>query len=83
MKPRDVYDMAAAIDLKPSAAADAAKAASSKRASLLRRLDELAVMDQALLLSEILPYYGPLRHSSGMVAKVREFLVGQPHEAFR
>ena len=73
--PRDVYDMSAAIDLDPPAAATAALAARSKKDVLLRRLDELGSLDQHALLDGIVPYGDDLAHGEGMIGKVREFIV--------
>ena len=78
LKPRDVYDMSATMDLAPNVARLAMEAAVSKKGTLLRRLDELATMDEASLHIDILPYNGPLRHSAHMVAKVRGFVAAQP-----
>lgn len=75
LKGRDVYDMSAAIDLAPTAAARAARAVMSKRTSLLRRLAELDDMDDAAVLNGVMPYDGPLLHADGMVAKVTTFLL--------
>ena len=71
---RDVYDMSAAIDLDRPAASAAARAAESKRALLVRRLDEMDGLAAEPLLDTIVPYERPLRHAKGMLAKVRGFL---------
>ena len=72
---RDVYDMSAAIDLDPRAAAIAARAAGSKRNVLKRRFEELASIGAATLLDAIIPYEGHLRHADGMIEKVRDFVL--------
>lgn len=73
-KPRDVYDMSASIDLDPSSAASAIRAASSKAPALLRRLKELGDLDQASLLAGIVPYEDALPHADRMVKKVADFI---------
>jgi hypothetical protein len=75
LKARDVYDLSAAIDLDPDEARRAAKAAASKKALLVQRLDEMEKVDQHALLQGITPYDGELRHAADMVAKVRNFLI--------
>ena len=74
-KPRDVYDLSAAIDLAPDSALRAVKAAVSKQALLLRRIGELETMGETALLGQILPYQGPLLHAAGMLAKVKDFIL--------
>ena len=76
-KPRDVYDMSAAIDLNPAAAAKAARAARTRREPLLRSLAALGGLDPAVLLEGLVPYEGRLMHADGMVQKVRDFVVKQ------
>ena len=79
LKPRDVYDLSAAIDLAPLEAARAVEAAASKKDVLLRRLAELAKLDPGTLLDGIVPYDDALRHAAGMVAKVTALVETQPH----
>ena len=74
---RDVYDMSAAIDLAPHAAAKAARAARSKRDTLRRRFEELERIGATALLDGIVPYDGRLRHADDMVGKVRDFVLGE------
>lgn len=73
-KPRDVYDMSAAIDLDPSSAAEAIRAAAPKAPLLLRRLDAMKSLDERSLVAEIVPYGTSLPHAKGMVAKVANFV---------
>lgn len=73
-KPRDVYDLSAAIDLDPMSARLAVRAASPKREILNRRLEELSDIGDQALLKDILPYEGPLRHADHMVGKVMAFI---------
>ena len=74
LKPRDIYDMSAAIDLDPLSAIRAAQAARSKMPVLLRRLAEFEVGDPQELLRDIVPYNGSLQHADAMVLKTRAFL---------
>ena len=74
---RDVYDMSAAIDLDPAAAGAAVVAAASKRDLLLRRLDEMAHLEERELLGAIAPYESKLRHGDAMVGKVRGFVAAE------
>jgi hypothetical protein len=76
-KARDVYDLSAAIDLDPDAAKRAVRAAVSKSDLLLRRIDEFAKLDPAILLKGLTPYEGDLPHAAGMVAKVKDFVIEQ------
>ena len=76
-KVRDVYDLAAAIDLEPQEAARAVRAALSKREILVRRLDQLRGVASQDLVSEIIAYDGVLQHSQDMVEKVRSFVIAQ------
>ena len=80
---RDVYDLSAAIDLAPQDASAAVQAASSKREILLRRLDQIESLPSHDVASEIVAYDGPLRHSRGMVGKVRSFVLAQRHATIR
>jgi nucleotidyltransferase AbiEii toxin of type IV toxin-antitoxin system len=77
LKARDVYDLSAAIDLEPGEVSKAAKAAASKKALLVQRLDEMKKIDQDALLQGLAPYDGVLRHAADMVAKVRSFLIAE------
>ena len=72
-KPRDVYDMATALDLAPDAAAVAMDAALPQAEILLRRLDELGRVDPATLLDGIVPHDGALRHAAAMVSRVADY----------
>jgi hypothetical protein len=69
-KPRDVYDMSAALDIEPEAAHAAIEATASKRDVLKRRLLELSTLPELELLTEIVPYGGSLAHAEGMIRKV-------------
>ncbi len=80
-KPRDVYDLSAAIDLAPLEAARAVAAAASKKDVVLRRLAELAKLDPDTLLDGIVPYDDTLRHAAVMGEKVTAFI--QSHSASR
>jgi hypothetical protein len=77
LKARDVYDLSAAIDIDPDEAKRAAQAAASKKALLIRRLEEMKKIDQNGLLQGIAPYDGALRHAEDMVSKVRNFLIAE------
>ncbi len=77
-KARDVYDMSAAIDLDPASAAQATRAAASRKDQLLRRLEELGGIAQDTLLEGIVPYDGRLPHADAMVSKVRSFIQRVP-----
>lgn len=81
-KPRDVYDMSAAIDLDPKSASEAIRAAAPKAPLLLRRLDAMKSLDELSLLSEIVPYGTALPHAKGMIEKVADF-VGKEIEGKR
>lgn len=70
---RDVYDMAAAIDLLPSAAAAAVRASRPRLAVLSRRLDELAERSEDDLKRSLIPYDGALPHAERMIVKVADF----------
>ena len=78
-KPRDVYDLSAAIDLAPTDAARAVQAAAAKTDLVLRRLAELAKLHPDTLLEGIIPYEDSLRHAPGMVEKVTTFIESQSH----
>ena len=75
LKPRDVYDMSAAIDLDRPSAIVAVQAAISKQDILLRRLEQLASADPQTLLNDIMPYDGALSHTAGMIAKLRDAIL--------
>jgi hypothetical protein len=55
LKPRDVFDLVAAHELFPDAAARAIDAAASRRDLQLARLRELALAPERVLTSDILP----------------------------
>ncbi len=74
LKPRDVYDLAAAIDLDPASARLAARAAAPRRDVLLRRLRELATAPPDALREGLIPYGGRLPHFDGMAPKAFDFL---------
>lgn len=75
LRPRDVYDLSAAIDLSPEAARAAARAAASQSDLLMRRLDELEGADRHSLLKGIIPFPGrSLHHAERMVEKTIVFL---------
>ena len=78
-KPRDVYDLSAAVDLASADAARAVQAAVTKTDLVLRRLAELAKLDPDTLLEGIIPYEDSLRHAPGMVEKVTTFIESQSH----
>ncbi len=73
-KPRDVYDMSAALDLAPEAAARAVDAALPKADILLRRLAELRRLAPSELVAGIVPYGERLAHADGMLDKVEDFV---------
>lgn len=73
-KPRDVYDLSAAIDLDPSSAAKAVRAAALKAPILLRRLSDLGSLSHAALVAEIIPYGTSLPHAANMISKVSDFV---------
>lgn len=75
--PRDVYDVSAAIDLDPIAASRAVLAAAPKYDLLVRRLDELAEQDPAILTDGLIPYEAELPYARDMVAKVRDFIAAE------
>ena len=76
-KPRDAFDMAAALELDRPAAFAALRATASKRQALLVRLEHLAAIAEADLLMGILPTVTGRRFATGMVAR----LVAATHEA--
>ena len=78
-KPRDVYDLSAAVDLAPVDAARAVQAAATKTNLVLRRLAELAKLHPDTLLEGIIPYDDSLRHAPDMVEKVMAFIESQSH----
>jgi hypothetical protein len=73
-KPRDVFDLAVAIDIDPSSAARAVVASASKRDVLTRRLRHLAQLGDAELGRDILPIGDLTRFVPGMIAKVVHFV---------
>ena len=73
-KARDVYDLSAALDLAPEAAARAVDAALPQADILLRRFAELKCLPPSELLSGIVPYGGRLDHADGMLDKVEAFV---------
>jgi predicted nucleotidyltransferase component of viral defense system len=77
-KPRDVYDMSAAIDLEPNVALAAKNAAISKKDILIKRLFDLSSIGNEALVKDIVPYDGPLRHANHMVMKVASFIADDP-----
>ena len=73
-KPRDVFDLAVAIDMDPSSAARAVAASASKRGVLTRRLRHLSDLGDAELARDIVPI-GEFSHIlAGMIAKVDRFV---------
>jgi Nucleotidyl transferase AbiEii toxin, Type IV TA system len=73
-KPRDVFDLAVAIEMDPSSAARAVAASASKRGVLTRRLRHLSELGDAELARDILPI-GEFSHILvGMIAKVDRFV---------
>lgn len=80
-KPRDVYDLSAAIDLTPAAAQVAVDATRTQHDLLLRRLSHLRALDPAELTRDIVPYDGPLRHADRMIDKVIAFIEGRASSA--
>ena len=73
-KPRDVFDLAVAIDMDPSSAARAVAASASKRGVLTRGLRHLSDLGDAELARDIVPI-GEFSHIlAGMIAKVDRFV---------
>lgn len=69
-KPRDVFDMAAALSLDAASARHAIDATSSVRKPLLRRLETLAALDQSQLMDDVRPTAVGLQFAAGMVGKL-------------
>ncbi len=76
-KARDVYDMSAAIDLDALSAHIAVFASKTKSDLLIRRLDELARIDEKELTEGIVPFDDQLRHSAKMIEKVNHFITSK------
>ncbi len=69
-KPRDVFDMAAALALDPAAAQLALRATKATRAALLARLAEMARAPQSDLVGRILMTQNGQRYAVGMVDRL-------------
>ena len=77
LKPRDVYDLCAAIDLDADAARKAVAAAHPKRRQILDRLRMLAAGRENDLLSTITPFDGALAHADRMLARAYDFVAAE------
>ncbi len=77
LKVRDVYDMAAAIDLDPLSAHAAVYASREKSDFLLRRLDDLAKVGKSDLLQGMIAFGAAPNEPGGMIDKVRQFVVNE------
>ena len=73
-KPRDVFDLAVAIDMDPSSAARAVAASASKCGVLTRRLRHLSELGDAELARDIMPIGEFSQILAGMIAKVDRFV---------
>jgi hypothetical protein len=73
-KPRDVFDLAVAIEKDPKAAARAVTATSSRREVLSRRLEHLAQLGHAELAKDILPIGDFSRILGSMLGTVARFV---------
>jgi len=81
-KPRDVFDLAVAIEIDPASAARAVAASASKHEVLTRRLRHLAQVGDAELGRDILPVGDFARFLPGMIARVSHF-VENKHSGLR
>jgi Nucleotidyl transferase AbiEii toxin, Type IV TA system len=73
-KPRDVFDLAVAIEIDPASAAQAIAASASKHEVLTRRLRHLAQVGDAELGRDILPIGDFARFVPGMISRVSHFV---------
>lgn len=73
-KPRDVFDLAIAIEIDPSSATRAVVASTTKHDVLIQRLRHLSQLGDAELGRDILPIGDFARFVPGMIAKVYRFV---------